>query len=705
MTGLPAKCGDKIDKQDRLGMEAESTAAAMRNLWCTAPGLWLPGRVRRILSLAGFRPLPITALSKPANGDTVGIWGHSPLAAKAEKIAAERSASILRLEDAFLRSILPGRAKRHGDGPLGLMIDTVGGVHFDPETPSVLERLLSTHPLDDTALLDRAREGMARLRAADLSKYNGHDPDLAPPPPGYVLVIDQTRDDASIRKSGAGWGTFREMLFRAQDDHPGQRIVLRCHPETVAGLREGHFTPEDTQGGITLLTSPVSPHRLLEGAIAVYTVSSQLGFEAILAGHRPQVFGRPFYAGWGLSEDHGGPLPRRHRRLSRAQLFAAAMILAPTWYDPCRDRLCSFEQALDQLEAETKAFRQDRGGHIATGMRLWKRRPLQGFFGREKPVRFHASADAAAREAERNHRSLLIWAGQEPADLSTTAPILRVEDGLIRSRGLGADLVPPLSLVLDDLGIYYNPTRPSRLEHLIEAPIRPGQAARARKLIANLRKERVTKYNLGGATPTVPTGTRILVPGQVENDASLRFGAGSVRSNLALLEAVRAANPDAVILWKPHPDVEAGLRPGAVPQDHLSAINVFTLQGVDAASALDLADEVWTMTSGMGFEALLRGIPVTTLGAPFYAGWGLTQDLGPVPERRRARPSVEALAHAALIDYPRYRDPLSGRPCPVETVVERIAGGRTLPRSVALRLLAKAQGLAAGHAWIWRGRG
>ena len=42
---------------------------------------------------------------------------------------------------------------------------------------------------------------------------------------------------------------------------------------------------------------------LMEGAVAVYTVSSQLGFEAILAGHRPQVFGQPFYAGWGLSED------------------------------------------------------------------------------------------------------------------------------------------------------------------------------------------------------------------------------------------------------------------------------------------------------------------------------------------------------------------------------------------------------------------
>ncbi len=124
-----------------------------------------------------------------------------------------------------------------------------------------------------------------------------------------------------------------------------------------------------------LLTDPVAPQALLEGAIAVYTVSSQLGFEAILAGHRPHVFGQPFYAGWGLSEDEQ-VFPRRRRTLTQVQLFAAAMILAPTWYDPCRDRLCPFEEALDQLEAEVRALREDRHGHVATGMRLWKRRTV-----------------------------------------------------------------------------------------------------------------------------------------------------------------------------------------------------------------------------------------------------------------------------------------------------------------------------------------
>jgi len=686
-------------------MNGAPDTTELTRAWCAAPGLWLPGRVRRILSLSGLAPQPILpgALTLPRAGDLVAAWGHSPLAPKAEAFAARHTLPLLRIEDAFLRSLAPGRAKRRSDGPLGLMIDRRGGVHFDPTRPSDLEHLLATAPLDDTALLDRAREGMARLHAADLSKYNLHDPDLSPPPPGYVLVIDQTRDDASLRLSGATEGLFKEMLFRARDDHPGARIVIRSHPETTQGLRRGHYGPEDLQQGELLLNTPTGPRALLEGAIAVYTISSQLGFEAILAGHRPVVLGRPFYAGWGLSEDQGGPLPRRHRRLTRAQLFAGAMLLAPVWYDPCRDRLCSFEEALDQLEAEVRAYREDRRGHVALGMRLWKRGALQSFFGREKPVIFAARAEDAVRIAKRRGRDLLIWAAAgDPPDLPGGLRARRVEDGLIRSRGLGADLVPPLSLIADGRGISYDPGRPSDLEALLEKPLRPGQRLRAARLIGALRAGGVTKYNLSGAVPQVPEGHRILVPGQVEDDASLRFGGADIRSNLALLRRVRADNPQAVILWKAHPDVVAGLRPGAVAPEDLKGLADACLDDSSAHDALSLADEVWTMTSGTGFEALLRGLPVTCLGAPFYAGWGLTRDLAPVPARRRSGLQIEDLAWAALIGYPRYYDPISRRPCPPEVVVARLRDGRVLPRSALLRGLAKAQGLAANYAFLWR---
>lgn len=666
--------------------DGPAAGARPRRVFHVNAGLLWQRRVRRILTLAGYRP----SFGLPSPDDAVVVWGRSPYAARGETVAARRGAALLRIEDAFLRSLHPGRA---GGPPIGLVIDR-RGVHFDSSAPSDLEHLLARHPLDDTPLLDRARGAIACMREAHLSKYSAVDPALSCPEPGYVLVIDQTRGDASVRYGGADANTFREMLYWARQDHPGTRIVIKTHPETARGLRPGYFSAADETPRIRLLADPVSPWALLEGAVAVYTATSQMGFEAILAGHRPQVFGQPFYAGWGLTEDrHPLALTRRGRRLTPAQLFAGAMLLYPVWYDPCRDCLCDAETAIAQLAAEARAWREDRTGWTAHGMRLWKRAPLQRFFGRHRRLDFGGAAVPG--------RPAMVWAS---AGVPAPEGAVRVEDGFLRSRGLGATLVTPLSLVLDDLGIYYDPARESRLERLIaaRARLRPDQARRAETLIVTLVRHGLSKYNTGAPVTDLPRGHRILVPGQVEDDASIRLGAGAVRSNLALLERVRADNPDAVILYKPHPDVEAGLRPGALSPGTLKGLADATLAGADPAFLLGAVQEVWTMTSLTGFEALLRGLPVTTLGAPFYAGWGLTRDLGETPARRTARPALAGLVHAALIDYPRYLDPVSGLPCPVEVVAHRLVHG-PLPRpGPANRLLAKVQGLLATQARFWR---
>lgn len=626
-------------------------------------------------------------LGKPGSGDWVGVWGKSPTSPRGEAVAEKTDTPVLRVEDAFLRSLFPGR---DGEPPIGLMLDRQG-VHFEGGKPSDLETLLATHPLDDTPLLDRAREGMARLQEAHLTKYAAVAPELDVPDPGYVLVIDQTRGDASIVHGGANEASFQEMLYYAQTEHPAARIVIKTHPETNGGHRSGHFTQDHCNARISICDAPVSPWALLEGAVAVYVVSSQMGFEAIIAGHKPVVFGQPFYAGWGLSDDRSPlPFPRRRRTLTRAQLFAAVMLLYLVWYDPCRDRLCRFEDALAHIEAQARVWREDRHGWTAQNIRLWKRAHFQRFFGHYKAVRFDAGSDG----------SVMHWGRPKQPQ----AAVAVVEDGFLRSRGLGAELVPPMSLVLDDRGIYFDPTRPSRLEALISqrATLRKGQALRAEALIRALTELGISKYNLSGALPELPEGHRILVPGQVEDDASVRYGCEDVRTNLALLQATRAANPDAVILYKPHPDVEAGLRAGAVPEGDLEELADVVVTDAEIAALLDQVQEVWTMTSLTGFEALLRGVQVTCLGAPFYAGWGLTRDLGKVPARRGARPTLEGLVHATLIDYPRYLDPVSGLPCPVEVIVGRLASGENGRRSGALRVLSKVQGVFASYAGLWR---
>lgn len=634
------------------------------------------------MTLAGYD----IRLGKPGDGDAVGVWGHSPTAPRGEKVAEKTDTPIIRVEDAFLRSVLTGR---DGDDPIGLHIDK-SGVHFDPSTRSDLEQILAEDPLDDTALLNRAKGAMADLQRLHLSKYNAFDPKTPAPDPGYVVVIDQTRKDASIKASGCDSNTFKEMLYYAQEEHPGARIIIKTHPETNAGHRDGYFIDTDCNDRVSLMDGTISPYALFEGAIAVYTVCSQMGFEAILMGHKPVVFGQPFYIGWGLSDDRK-PLDRRQRSLTRAQLFAGAMILYPTWYDPYRDRLCALEDVIASLSAQARAWRDDHQGWVAAEMRMWKRGHLQAFFGAQKKVVFG--------EQHQDGKRMMIWANKA-MDIGTA---VRLEDGFIRSRGLGAALIPPLSLVLDDLGIYYDPSRESRLEQMIEASVNLSDTARMRadKLLRNLIKSRLSKYNTGDTQAlNLPQGRRILVPGQVEDDASILKGAAEIKTNAALLAAVRKANPAAVVIYKPHPDVEAGLRDGDVP--NAAELADVVLTQTDAISALDAVDEVWTMTSLIGFEALLRGKKVTCLGTPFYAGWGLTDDRALPQIRRVATPDLTALVHAVLIDYPRYYDPITQLPCPPEVVMDRLAAD-DLPKPARWnRSLAKLQGLFASYAHLWR---
>jgi capsular polysaccharide export protein len=160
------------------------------------------------------------------------------------------------------------------------------------------------------------------------------------------------------------------------------------------------------------------------------------------------------------------------------------------------------------------------------------------------------------------------------------------------------------------------------------------------------------------------------VPGQVEDDLSVRLGGAGVSGNLDLLRRVRTANPDAFILYKPHPDVEAGHRKGRIPDKMASDFADTIIRQVSTAAILTEIDELHTLTSLAGFEALLRRRRVVVYGRPFYAGWGLTTDLTPFDRGRRI--TIEQLVAGALILYPRYLDPVTRLPCGPEIVIERL---------------------------------
>jgi capsular polysaccharide export protein len=289
-----------------------------------------------------------------------------------------------------------------------------------------------------------------------------------------------------------------------------------------------------------------------------------------------------------------------------------------------------------------------------------------------------------------------------PGRVPAGVKVVRLEDGFLRSVGLGADLVPPISLVIDRTGIYYDATRPSDLEELLSsAAFTAALRERARALRERLVAERLTKYNVGGSTWVRASSLKrvILVPGQVESDASLHFGAPGICTNSGLLQAVRQENPDAYIIYKPHPDVCARLRAGSAADNSALAWCDIELRNEAMGQLLEEVDEVHVMTSLAGFEALLRGRHVRCYGQPFYAGWGLTSDVCPIARRTR-RLTLDELVAGVLILYPTYISRVSGGIISVEQALDELLewreqAGNSLPlwRSVFRIILRRVVGV------------
>jgi capsule polysaccharide export protein KpsC/LpsZ len=243
--------------------------------------------------------------------------------------------------------------------------------------------------------------------------------------------------------------------------------------------------------------------------------------------------------------------------------------------------------------------------------------------------------------------------------------------------------------VLDTRGIHYDGSRPSDLEHLLDTEeVTAEQRARGRRLVEAIREARLSKYNVGRRVLSEVAAGAILVPGQVVGDAAvadagahLILGKGGGNPNLALLKAVRSRNPSAVIVFKPHPDVAAGLRPGGVARGDALAYADHVAADVDIADLIDAAARVETLSSLTGFEALLRGKPVSVHGLPFYAGWGLTEDLAVSPRRTRRR-TLDELVYLTLVVYCRYVDGATRRVLSAEAQVERLRERRQTRRHV-----------------------
>lgn len=293
----------------------------------------------------------------------------------------------------------------------------------------------------------------------------------------------------------------------------------------------------------------------------------------------------------------------------------------------------------------------------AVGFSRWKRQHVRAHFQGRNLV----FVSKPSRLPKKGNLCIAKWGLRIPNEnFPPDSELICLEDGFLRSVGLGAHLVRPLSWVSDAHGIYYDPRQPSDLELILrQLDFDDALLVRASKLADAIVAAHLTKYNTGSETWQCPNVARrvILVPGQVESDASIRCGSKSIKTNLGLLEEVRRRNPDAFIGYKPHPDVVAGLRVMGAGDGSAFKFCDQVIGDVPMADLLSQVDEVHTLTSLTGFEALIRSKKVVTYGMPFYAGWGLTEDLGmsvEVAKRRNRKLKLDELIAGTLILYPTY---------------------------------------------------
>lgn len=660
--------------------------------------------IRRIPHLAAFLPeWRIGAPSlfrQPEAGAAVFGWGLRPSAAKARALAQKYGLPFVALEDGFLRSLGLGV---DGWPPLSLVYDDVG-IYYDTTRPSRLEQLLLAADALSPEILAQAQRVAAELARHRLSKYN-HAPDWPPEqkqPENMVLVIDQTFGDMAVQYGQADAACFAAMVQAALHENPEAEVWIKTHPDVAGGKKRGYLTAHMQHPRVRVFADSVNPWDLLACADKVYCVTSQLGFEALLAGKPVVTFGLPWYVGWGLTDDRHAAvadLVQQGRRAPRTllQLVAAAYLQYSRYINPNTGQPGTVFDVLTHLGRESRWNRLLAGEVFCVGMSLWKRAVAKPFLT-YPATRLHFVGNTTTWiDKLPEHAKLLVWGGGSDA-VRTLAqqqdlPLLRMEDGFIRSVGLGSNLVPPLSLVVDDTGIYFNPATVSRLENILQQQMFSEDELQAADVLQKqLIAAALSKYNVG-LLPLEPIDTErkiILIPGQVEDDASILSGSPKIRTNAELLRTVRRRNPDAYIVYKPHPDVVSGNRIGHIDDETAKLADQIAAEA-DILSCLNMADEVHTMTSLTGFEALLRGKAVYCYGLPFYAGWGLTHDELPCPRRTR-RLNLAQLVAGTLLHYPQYLDPNSGRRIDAFSAIDILTeqkqalGGRTaLRRSFAAK--------------------
>ncbi|WP_456488579.1 capsular polysaccharide biosynthesis protein [Caminibacter pacificus] len=610
-------------------------------------------------------------------------WGRKKTGSFAIFLSKIFNRKYVLLEDGFIRSIGLG-----DDESFSIVKDDIG-IYYDATAPSRLERILKEDDLSGD--LDTAKKAIELIKAKKISKYNNGSlklPEYLQKNEKRVLIIAQTKGDMSLKYGYAEIFDDKEIIKRAIEDNPDVKIYLKVHPDVIAGKKESNIDIEYAKKHCEIIDENIHPIVLLEAFDKVYTQTSQMGFEALFLGKEVHIFGAPFYVGWGVenlkwylpNELKEKILKRRGKKLSIEEIFAGAYIRYSEYYNPFKNEKSDIINTINTIDRYRKIYMQNDGKLYFFGFSFWKRANTKRFF---KPLRsnkifFCKNLSHAKKKGLDKNSKIFIWGKKDFGEIEEYAKekklqVFRVEDGFIRSVTLGSDLTKAYSLVVDSRGIYFDPTSESDLEWILNNyEFNEDILKRGEKIKNYLIEKKISKYNIHKDKKLKFNTDKkiVLVVGQVEDDASIIYG-GNKMTNLELLRKVYEKRKNEFIIYKPHPDVLAGNRKGNIPKKEALKYADEVIEDVSLPSLLEVCDELHTITSLSGFEALIRDKDVYTYGMPFYAGWGLTIDEKKC-ERRKRKLSIHELIAGAYILYPRYISPKTGKLCEVEILIKEL---------------------------------
>ncbi|EAL2901766.1 capsular polysaccharide biosynthesis protein [Campylobacter coli] len=599
-------------------------------------------------------------------------WGRKKSGLKAVELAKKYNIKFLLLEDGFLRSLNLGVE----NSPSFSIVKDDVGIYYDATAPSKLENILNTYEFSSEEL-EQAKKAIELIKKEKLSKYNNNlcvPKELFSANEERVLIITQVANDASLKFGLADNFSTQDIINEAIKENPNAKIYIKIHPDVLSGKKQSDFNAQNLSNKCVIIKENYNPIELLSYFKKVYTKTSGMGFEALMLGSECVCYGVPFYAGWGLTQDKQA-CKRRLKKRSLEEIFYAAYILYSEYFNPYLNQKGDIFDTIYTLAKYKKIEQANSNKLYFLGFTLWKRWFMKPFFkAKNNKIIFLNSLDELYKANLISEDKIFIWGKKYDKTLLAkdfNNEIFLVEDGFLRSVFLGSDLTRPFSLIVDNKGLYVDPSKPSDLEDILQNyKFDDGLKQRAKKLITTITQNKFSKYN-GLKHEKLDFNTNkkiILIPAQVEDDASMILG-GADFDTLKLLQSVRAANKDAFVVFKPHPDVLSGNRKGLKDKSIILKYCDEIIENVSIDSAINASDEVHTITSTSGFDALLRGKKVVVYGKPFYAGWGLTSDLHKIPRRTRVL-SLEELVAGVLILYPRYIHPKSKNLCEVELALD-----------------------------------